>query len=138
MPAKDAFHNIVKTALEKEGWFISHDPYPLQAVTLELYIYLGAEKVIAAEKEGQKIAIEIKNFLNASKITELYAALGQFIIHRLALQEQEPERTLYLAVPITVYNEFFIMPFIQSVIKTNQLCLVVYNIEQEVISEWQN
>ena len=27
------------------------------------------------------------------------------------------------------------MPFIQSVIKTNQLCLVVYNIEQEVISE---
>ncbi|MBO1066842.1 element excision factor XisH family protein [Anabaena sp. WA102] len=45
---------------------------------------------------------------------------------------------LYLAVPITVYNEFFILPFIQSVIKTNQLCLVVYNIEQEVISQWQN
>ncbi|MBS9389568.1 MAG: hypothetical protein HEQ33_12035 [Dolichospermum sp. WA123] len=22
MPAKDAFHNIVKTALKKEGWFI--------------------------------------------------------------------------------------------------------------------
>ena len=138
VPAKDAFHNIVKTALEKEGWFISHDPYPLQAGTLELYIDLGAEKVIAAEKEGQKIAIEIKSFLNPSKITELYAALGQFIIYRLALQEQEPERTLYLAVPITVYNEFFILPFIQSVIKTNQLYLVVYNIEKEVIAEWQN
>ena len=110
----------------------------MQAGTLELYIDLGAEKVIAAEKEGQKIAIEIKNFLNPSKITELYAALGQFIIYRLALQEQEPERMLYLAVPITVYNEFFILPFIQSVIKTNQLCLVVYNIEQEVISQWQN
>ncbi|MCW9682919.1 XisH family protein [Dolichospermum planctonicum UHCC 0167] len=138
MPAKDAFHNIVKTALEKEGWFISHDPYPLQAGTLELYIDLGAEKVIAAEKEGQKIAIEIKSFLNPSKITELYAALGQFIIYRLALQEQEPERTLYLAVPITVYNEFFILPFIQAVIKMNQLYLVVYNIEKEVIAEWQN
>jgi hypothetical protein len=136
--AKDAFHNIVKTALEKEGWFISHDPYPLQAGTLELYIDLGAEKVIAAEKEGQKIAIEIKSFLNPSKITELYAALGQFIIYRLALQEQEPERTLYLAVPITVYNEFFILPFIQVVIKMNQLYLVVYNIEKEVIAEWQN
>lgn len=99
---------------------------------------LGAEKVIAAEKEGQKIAIEIKSFLNPSKITELYAALGQFIIYRLALQEQEPERTLYLAVPITVYNEFFILPFIQAVIKMNQLYLVVYNIEKEVIAEWQN
>ncbi|MDB9467996.1 XisH family protein [Dolichospermum circinale] len=138
MPAKDAFHNIVKTALEKEGWFISHDPYPLQAGTLELYIDLGAEKVIAAEKEGRKIAIEIKSFLNPSKITELYAALGQFIIYRLALQEQEPERTLYLAVPITVYNEFFILPFIQAVIKMNQLYLVVYNFEKEVIAEWQN
>lgn len=99
---------------------------------------LGAEKVIAAEKEGQKIAIEIKSFLNPSKITELYAAWGQFIIYRLALQEQEPERTLYLAVPITVYNEFFILPFIQAVIKMNQLYLVVYNIEKEVIAEWQN
>lgn len=138
MPAKDAFHNIVKIALEKEEWFISHDPYPLQAGTLELYIDLGAEKVIAAEKQGQKIAVEIKSFLNPSKITELYAALGQFIIYRLALQQQEPERTLYLAVPISVYNEFFILPFIQSVIQQNQLCLVVYNIEQEVISGWKN
>ncbi|MFM6203361.1 MAG: element excision factor XisH family protein [Dolichospermum sp.] len=56
----------------------------------------------------------------------------------MALQQQEPERTLYLAVPITVYNEFFILPFIQSVVKQNKLCLVVYNIEQEVISEWKN
>ncbi|MDJ0505537.1 MAG: element excision factor XisH family protein [Aphanizomenon sp.] len=72
------------------------------------------------EKEGQKIAIEIKSFLNPSKITELYAALGQFIIYGLALQEQEPERTLYLAVPITVYNEFSILPFIQAVIGLTQ------------------
>lgn len=50
MSAKDAFHTVVKTALEKEGWLITHDPYTLQAGTLELYIDLGAEKVIAAEK----------------------------------------------------------------------------------------
>lgn len=138
MPAKDAFHTVVKTALQKDGWLITHDPYTLQAGTLELYVDLGAEKVIAAEKQGQKIAIEIKSFLSPSKITELYAALGQFIIYRIALQKQEANRTLYLAVPSTVYNEFFILPFIQSVIKTNQLCLLIYNIEQEVISEWQS
>ena len=138
MPAKDAFHTVVKTALEKEGWLITHDPYTLQAGTLELYIDLGAEKVIAAEKQGQKIAVEIKSFLSPSKITELYAALGQFIIYRIALQEQEANRTLYLAVPSTVYNDFFILPFIQSVIKTNQLCLLIYNIEQEAIAQWQS
>jgi len=136
--AKDAFHTVVKTALEKEGWLITHDPYALQSGTLELYVDLGAEKVIAAEKRGQKIAVEIKSFLSPSKITELYAALGQFIIYRIALQEQEADRTLYLAVPSTVYNNFFILPFIQSVIKSNQLCLLIYNIEQEAISEWQS
>ncbi|MBD0386613.1 MAG: XisH family protein [Nostoc sp. C3-bin3] len=138
MPAKDAFHTVVKTALHKEGWLITHDPYVLQAGTLELYIDLGAEKVIAAEKEGKKIAVEIKSFLSPSKITELYAALGQFIIYRIALQKQEINRTLYLAVPSTVYNEFFILPFIQSVIQTNQLCLLIYNIEQEAIAQWQS
>ncbi|MEH1896365.1 MAG: element excision factor XisH family protein [Nostoc sp.] len=138
MPAKDAFHAVVKTALEKEGWLITHDPYTLQAGTLELYIDLGAEKIIAAEKKGQKIAVEIKSFLSPSKITELYAALGQFIIYRIALQKKEVNRTLYLAVPSTVYNEFFILPFIQSVIQINQLCLLIYNIEQEAIDQWQS
>ncbi|WP_392533135.1 element excision factor XisH family protein [Nostoc sp. C117] len=138
MSAKDAFHTVVKTALEKEGWLITHYPYTLQAGTLELYIDLGAEKIIAAEKQGQKIAVEIKSFLSPSKITELYAALGQFIIYRIALQKQEANRTLYLAVPSTVYNEFFILPFIQSVIQSNQLCLLIYNIEQEAIAQWQS
>ncbi len=138
MSAKDAFHTVVKIALEKEGWLITHDPYTLQAGTLELYIDLGAEKVIAAEKQGQKIAVEIKSFLSPSKITELYAALGQFIIYRIALQKKEANRTLYLAVLSTVYNEFFILPFIQSVIQINQLCLLIYNIEQEAIDQWQS
>ncbi|MBE8967966.1 XisH family protein [Nostocales cyanobacterium LEGE 12452] len=138
MSAKDAFHTVVKTALEKEGWLITHDPYTLQAGTLELYIDLGAEKIIAAEKQGQKIAVEIKSFLSPSKITDLYAALGQFIIYRIVLQKKEANRTLYLAVPSTVYNEFFLLPFIQSVIQINQLCLLIYNIEQEAIDQWQS
>ena len=69
MSAKDAFHTVVKTALDKDGWLITHDPYTLQAGTLELYVDLGAEKVIAAEKQEQKIAVEIKIFLSPSKIT---------------------------------------------------------------------
>ncbi len=29
MSAKDAFHEVVKTALQKDGWQITHDPYNL-------------------------------------------------------------------------------------------------------------
>ena len=100
MSAKDAFHEVVKTGdLEKDGWQITHDPYTLQAGSLELYIDLGAERVVAAQKDGQKIAVEIKSFIGPSKISQFYTALGQFISYRASLQQQESDRILYLAVP---------------------------------------
>jgi len=136
MSAKDAFHGIVRTALLKDGWRITHDPYPLQAGSLDLQIDLGAEKVIAAEREGRKIAVEIKSFLGPSKISQFYGALGQFITYRAALQDQEKERSLYLAVPSDVYERFFVMPFIQKLIGQNQVYLFVYNIKEEVIEQW--
>ena len=137
MSAKDSFHEFVKIALQKDGWQITHDPYTLQAGTLELYIDLGAEKVVAAEKDGQKIAVEIKSFTGPSKISQFYTALGQFISYRAALQKQENERILYLAVPENVYDSFFTMGFIQSLVKQNQIHLIVYDIEQEAIAQWQ-
>ncbi|MEZ2232237.1 XisH family protein [Microcoleus sp.] len=137
MSAKDAFHEVVKIALQKDGWQITHDPYNLQAGTLELYIDLGAEKVVAAEKDGQKIAVEIKSFTGPSKISQFYTALGQFISYRAALQKQEIDRILYLAVPGNVYDSFFTMGFIQSLVQQNQIHLIVYDIEQEAIAQWQ-
>ena len=137
MSAKDKFHQIVVTAIEKDGWTITHDPYPLQAGSFDLAIDLGAEKIVAATKEGKKIAIEIKSFLGASKITEFYSALGQFITYRAALIIQEPERVLHLAVPTDIYDKFFRTTFIQDLIHQNRLNLIVYDIEQEIIKQWK-
>ncbi|ACK66662.1 XisH protein [Rippkaea orientalis PCC 8801] len=137
MSARDAYHGIVKTALQKDGWLITHDPYPLQAGSFDLAIDLGVEKIIAAQRKERKIAVEIKSFLGSSRISQFYGALGQFITYRTALEIQEKERTLYLAVSNDVYEKFFITPFIQSLVKKNQLYLMIYDIEQEVIEQWQ-
>lgn len=136
MPAKDKFHQIVVIAMQKEGWTITHDPYPLQAGSFDLAIDLGAEKIVAATKEGKKIAVEIKSFLGASKISEFYGALGQFITYRAALKIQEPERTLHLAIPKDTYEKFFRTIFIQDLIVQNQLNLMIYNIKTETIEQW--
>ncbi|MEH2053593.1 element excision factor XisH family protein [Nostoc sp.] len=136
MSAKDAFHEVVKTALQRDSWLITHDPYPLQAGTFDLAIDLGAEKVIAAEREGLKIAVEIKSFLGPSKISEFYGALGQFIAYRAALSIQDPKRVLYLAVSSNIYERFFVTPFIQGLVQQNQLLLLVYDIDGEVIQQW--
>jgi hypothetical protein len=106
MSAKDATHSVVKHALEKDGWTITHDPYYIKVGGVEMYIDLGAEAIVAAEKAGRKIAVEIKSFLGASSISEFHTALGQFFNYRLALEEKEPDRILYLAVPILTYNDF--------------------------------
>ena len=137
MSAKDTFHTIVKTALQKDGWLITHDPYPLQAGSFNLAVDLGAEKVIAAQRGERKIAVEIKSFLGPSKISEFYGALGQFIAYRAALQMQEKERTLYLAVSSNIYDQFFTTSFIQELVQQNQLYLLMYDIEQETIERWQ-
>jgi XisH protein len=96
--AKDIFHDVVKRALQKEGWQITHDPFALKVGTVEMFIDLGAERLLGAERDGTKIAVEIKSFLaNASAISEFHTALGQFINYRAALKLSEPERILFLA-----------------------------------------
>lgn len=107
MPAKDITHDIVRQALQKDGWTITHDPYYLKVGSVEMYIDLGAEAILAAERNNEKIAVEVKSFLGASSISEFHTALGQFINYQLALEDKEPDRRLYLAAPSSIYEEFF-------------------------------
>ena len=138
MPARDIFHQAVKNALIKDGRTITHDPLSLSIGGVEMFIDLGAEELIAAEKNGQKIAVEIKSFAGPSNISEFHTALGQFLDYEQALEEQEPDRVLYLAVPVDVYDTFFILQFIQTAIRRHQLRLAIYDPEQEVIVRWQS
>jgi hypothetical protein len=78
MSARDKYHDAVKHALVQEGWTITHDPYRLTIGRRRGYIDLGAEMPIAAEKEGRRIAVEVKSFLGTSELDDLENALGQF------------------------------------------------------------
>jgi hypothetical protein len=135
--AKDLFHYAVRQALIKEKWVITADPLIIRIEGVKLEIDLAAEKVFAAEKAGRKIAVEIKSFLNPSTITDFHAALGQFLNYRLALQLREPDRTLYLAVPLDTFESFFQEIFIQEAIKLYQVKLAIYNPLQEIITAWK-
>jgi hypothetical protein len=134
--ARDLFHSIVRSALEKDGWIITEDPLVVRCGGVDLQIDLGVEKLLAAEKGTEKIAVEIKNFASASKISEFHMALGQFINYRTALRSEDPERTLYLAVPSVIYQNFFTLPFTQAVVHENQLRIVIYDVDREEIVEW--
>lgn len=134
--AKDRFHDAVKNALIKEGWTVTDDPLFLQFGGVDLFVDLGAEKIIAAQKENQKIAVEIKSFLGYSLVSDFHLAVGQVMNYRLILQRDEPDRVLYLAVPLDVYETFFKLEFTQLAIATYQFKIIVYNTEDEVLLQW--
>jgi len=136
MSARDTFHQLVRNALEKDGWTITQDPYHIDLGFVDFYIDLGAERLIAATREGEKIAVEIKTFLAPSTISEFHMAIGQFINYRIALEEDDPDRLLYLAVPLDIYKRFFKYPFIQTVIRRNQVPLLVYDTEEQEVIQW--
>jgi hypothetical protein len=136
--AKDVFHYAVRKGLEKEGWIITDDPLRIQAGGADMEIDLGAEKIIAAERGEEKIAVEIKSFIGTSNISDFHTAVGQFINYRVALEERQPERILYLAVPVSAYRKFFILPFVQTVIQRFQIILIIYDPVSEVLLEWKN
>ncbi|NJL91881.1 MAG: fatty-acid oxidation protein subunit alpha [Coleofasciculaceae cyanobacterium SM2_1_6] len=135
--AKDFFHDQVKIALQKDGWLITHDPYQLRYGVADIYIDLGAEPAIAAEKAGHKIAVEIKSFAGGSTISEFHTALGQFLNYRIALEvSNEPERILYLAVPTDTYQLFLRFEPAKTVIHRYEVRLIIFNPNQEVIEQW--
>lgn len=136
MAAKDIFHEAVKRALQKDRWMITDDPLRFKFGNVNFQVDLGAQQLVAAEREGRKIAVEIKSFLNPSAITDFYAALGQFLSYRIALESMEPERTLYLAVPVDVFQTFFQYEFTQTAVERYQVSIIVYDPAEEVIVRW--
>jgi XisH protein len=138
MPAKDTYHNEVKKALLKDGWIITADPYFIKYEDAELYADLAAQKPIAAEREGQKIVVEIKSFIGRSLMYDFHSALGQYIVYRNLIQLTAPEYTLYLAIDDVIYTNFFQRKSIQVITKENQLLLMVVEMEKEEILQWIN
>jgi hypothetical protein len=138
MPAKDIYHNEVKNALLKDGWTITADPYFIKYEDAELYADLAAEKPIAAQRQGQKIVVEIKSFVGRSLMYDFHGALGQYMVYRNLIQLTEPEYKLYLAIDDVVYKNFFQRKSIQLITNENKLLLMVVEMEKEEIRQWIN
>ena len=136
MPRRDEFHYAVTAALEKEGWKITHDHLDLSVEDTSLFADLGAEAVCVAERQGEKIAIEIKTFKGQSLVHKLHEAIGQYEVYRVALSLLYPEWTMYLAIPDVIYNDLFQRKIVQELIKRQNINLLVYSVSTETIALW--
>jgi hypothetical protein len=136
MSRRDNLHYSLCRTLEKDGWKITNDPLILILEETLLRADLGAEKFFIAEKEGRKIAVEIKDFDSPSVISELEKTMGQMQLYQWALETQDPERKLFLAISQDIYIRHFQKPIFQLALTRTRINLLVYEPEQEVITQW--
>ncbi|MGK7927580.1 MAG: XisH family protein [Spirulina sp.] len=136
MPAKDIYHNAVRLALVKDGWEILTENYTLEYGGARLYVDIAAEKSIAAEKQGRQILVEVKSFLGRSFVNDLEQAVGQYIVYRDIVLEQDLDFQLYLAITKGTYQNYFKRKLTQMIINRNQVNLLVVDSESEAIEQW--
>ncbi len=136
MPALDRYHNQVRNALVQDGWTITHDPLRLRWGLKDMYVDLGAEQLLAAEKAHRRIAVEIKTFGGLSEMDDLEKAVGQYTVYHDVLARVEPERELYLAVSEETFTDLFVEPIGTLLLENQRLRLVVFDPRKEVIRRW--
>lgn len=134
--AKDLIHDAVKEALKNDGWTVTHEQYSIRYKTLKLTVDLAAERTIAAERAGRKIAVEVKSFLSPSPVQDLKLAFGQYVIYLGVLEVTEPARKLYLAVNHTVYQEFLSQEAVELIRQRFQVAIVVIDVARQEVVQW--
>jgi hypothetical protein len=136
MPARDIYHAVVRNALIKDGWTITHDPYTLTFGPTDVYVDLSAEQPIGAERQGEQIAVEIKSFVGASDVRDFEVALGQYVFYRSLLARWDSSRRLFLAVREEVYIGFLHQVAAKLVLEDLRVSIVVFKAAPEVILKW--
>lgn len=134
--ARDLFHELVREALEKDGWNITHDPFILKSGGLRMEVDLAAEQVFAAERGREQIVVEVKSFLGKSKLNDFYEAKGQYDLYRRGLRKEGVLRKLYLAVDVDIFESFFQKALINETLEEELISLLIYDVQAKQIVQW--
>ena len=142
MSRRDKIHDNVRTVLLEDGWIITHDPYVIalrdeHEKTSRYSVDLGAEKLIAAEKDAYKIAVEVKTLGGSSLISEYHHALGQYLDYLVGLEVQEPARKLFLAITEASYQALMESPLAKLSLTRYPVNLLVFDEKTNRIVQWK-
>lgn len=136
MAARDKIYEPVLKALHNDHWDITDDPLILGYEEIRGLVDLGAERIIGAERMGDRIAIEIKSFIGASVVQDIEDMLGQHMLYQWLLKKLQSERKLYIAISEPVYLTIFQGKALQELIQELKIALVVVDLAERRIVKW--
>lgn len=132
--ANDRIHEAVKNALEKDGWTIIDEQVSLRFGEIGGYVDLEVERpALLAVKNGEKIFVEIKTFAGRSFVRDLQQAIGQYELYRDIIRYKELDHQLFLAIPQSVHDYYFVRPTTQRIVQDHRILLIVIDVEREEI-----
>ena len=99
---------------------------------------LGAEKLFTAEKGLIQILVEVKSFITTSNINELHHSVGQYDFYTLLLENQDPNRIPYLAMPKDAYEDLIREPVIQTYLARHNVKLIIFDTQNPIIYAWKS
>ncbi|MEK7830044.1 MAG: element excision factor XisH family protein [Acidobacteriota bacterium] len=135
MPRNDAYHQVVKQALLKDGWQVTRDHLSIKYGGLHVQIDLAAERQLN-NLPDQKAAIEVKVFEGISFVNNFEKAVGQYSVYRFLLKKARMDRQLFLAITEAVYNKFFILPAVREYVTEQEIFLLIFDPKHEEVIAW--
>ena len=136
--AKDIYHQVVKEALIKDGWTITHDPLTLLTKAEGgLQTDLGAEKIITAERGLERIAVEVKSLLSPSVIHEFIKSTGQYKAYIVAIRIKNIQRRMYLAIPQFIWESLEGKEVITELVAELNIHLILFDPLDKIITSWK-
>lgn len=104
-----------------------------------IFLLISArKKILAAEKEGKEIAVEIKGFVGRSLIADAESSLGQYLIYRNLLRKKDANRVLYMAIDKETLTETFTDELEKLLTVDFGVKLLVFDNVREEIVKWQS
>jgi XisH protein len=135
MPRFDQCHEQVVHSLQKEGWRVEGQHVQLTSEERTAFVDIQARRPLNGTVE-QVLLAEVKCFPNEeSYTTQIYTAIGQYLVYRMMIEEANLSIPLYLSIPETTYTELF-DSIIMKMIQRYQIKLMIVNIVEEGIVRW--
>jgi hypothetical protein len=140
MAGRDLYYDLVKNALRKDGWRITHNPLHLRLPTNDDTRTKQGEAaealLLGAEKDERKIAVLVKSFVDHCDAADLQKALAHLRLYHTRLHATAPDHTLYLAVRQTTYRDYFTGSVGEQLLASQPILFMVFDPRSEAIVNW--
>lgn len=135
MPAFDVCHEQVVHALEKDGWqiVVEHEQYRYQHRSI--YVDFRAERQENGSTQNILLA-EVKCFTDEkAHTTDLYIAIGQYLMYQEMLDRLSVVTPSYLVIPASIYDTVF-EEVARRLARRHGIKLITVNLAMEAIEQW--